>query len=227
VTLELRWSDIDWDKGRIPIRESKTKARVIPLFEETRPYLATAFEQAEDGAVYVIQRYRSKNANLRTQLLRILSKASVPSWPRLFHNLRASRETELANEFPIHVVCEWIGNSMDVARRHYLQVTEEHFQKATSNPTSHMHAEGRTEPHAKKETAVSPAFAKDTAVQIPPRGVEQPADSGRETENPPAPGTESGTPAADPLPELLALVVELPPEAAALLLTIARRLRPS
>jgi hypothetical protein len=60
-----------------------------------------------------------------------------------------------------------------VARRHYLQVTEEHCQKATSNPTSHMHAEGRTEPRAKKETAVSPAIAKDTAVQIPPRGVEE------------------------------------------------------
>jgi hypothetical protein len=52
-------------------------------------------------------------------------------------------------------------------------------------------------------------------------------DPGRETQNPQAPGTESGTPAADPLPELLALVVELPPEAAALLLKIARRLRPS
>ena len=171
-TLELRWSDIDWEKGRVVIRESKTKTRVIPLFEEIRPYLVTAFEQAEDGAVYVIQRYRSKNANLRTQSLRIISKASVASWPRLFHNLRASRETELANEFPIHVVCEWIGNSVDVARKHYLQVTEEHFQKATSNPTSHMHADGGKRRQTEKETAVSPAFAKDTAVQVPPRGVE-------------------------------------------------------
>jgi len=109
-TLELRWSDIDWDKGRVTIRESKTKTRVIPLFEEIRTHLATAFDQAEDGAVYVIQRYRSKNANLRTQLLRILSKASAPSWPSLFHDLRASGETELANEFPIHLICEWIGN---------------------------------------------------------------------------------------------------------------------
>jgi hypothetical protein len=60
--------------------------------------------------------------------------------------------------------------------------------------------------------------------QIPPRGTERPSDSGRETQNPPAPGTESGTPPADPLPELLALVVKLPPDAVALLLTIARRL---
>ena len=171
-TLELRWSDIDWERGRIVIRESKTKARVIPLFDEIRSYLETAFEEASDGALHVVQRYRAPNANLRTQLLRIISRAGLTAWPRLFHNLRASRETELANEFPIHVVCEWIGNSPDVARRHYLQVTEEHFRKATSNPTSPMHADGRTEPRAKKETAVSPAFAKDTAVQVPPRGVE-------------------------------------------------------
>lgn len=55
-------------------------------------------------------RYRGKNANLRTQLLRIISKASASSWPWLFHNLQASRATELVNAFPIHVVCEWIGN---------------------------------------------------------------------------------------------------------------------
>ena len=89
-----------------------------------------------------------------------------------FSAARASRETELANEFPIHVVCEWIGNSMDVARRHYLQVTEEHFQKATSNQTSHMHADGSKRQQTEKETAVSPAFADYTAVQVPPRGVE-------------------------------------------------------
>jgi hypothetical protein len=64
----------------------------------------------------------------------------------------------------IHVVCEWIGNSPDVARRHYLQVTEEHFKKATSNPTSHMHADGSTRRQTENETAVSPAFANDTAV---------------------------------------------------------------
>ncbi len=110
--------------------------------------------------------------SLRTQLLRILDNASITVWPRPFHNLRASRETELANEFPIHVVCEWIGNSEEVARKHYLQVTEAHFQKATSNPTSHVRADGGKRRQTEKETAVSPAIAKNTAVLVPPRGVE-------------------------------------------------------
>ena len=55
-----------------------------------------------------------------------------------FQNLRSTRETELAETYPIHVVCAWIGNSEAVAAKHYLQVTDEHFeraQKVTRNPT--------------------------------------------------------------------------------------------
>ncbi len=37
------------------------------------------------------------------------------------------------NDFPIQVVCEWIGNSQLVAQKHYLQVTEEHFKKAVQH----------------------------------------------------------------------------------------------
>ena len=48
-------------------------------------------------------------------------------WPKLFQNLRSARETELTERFPLHVVTAWIGNSELVARRHYLQVTDEHF----------------------------------------------------------------------------------------------------
>ena len=68
------------------------------------------------GAEQVITRYRDTNANLRTQLLRIIGRAGVQPWPKLFQNLRSTRETELAEEFPLHVVCQWIGNSQPVAR---------------------------------------------------------------------------------------------------------------
>ena len=60
-----------------------------------------------------------------------MHRAGVKPWPRLFQNLRASRETELTKEYPIHVVCEWIGNSSLVAAKHYLQVTDEDFQRAS------------------------------------------------------------------------------------------------
>ena len=93
-----------------------------------------------------------------------------------------------------------------------------------ATPSTHATAHQQSSPETR--TAASPGIPRDTAVAVPPRGTERPPDSGRETQNPPAHGTESGTAAADPLPELLAVLVELPPEAAALLLSVARRLRP-
>ena len=64
---------------------------------------------------------------------KIIRKAGLEPWPKLFHNLRASRETELAAEHPMHVVCEWIGNSPKVAKEHYLRVTDADFDKAIAS----------------------------------------------------------------------------------------------
>ncbi len=179
--LSLRWQDIDWSQERVFVTSPKTarypggESRVIPLFPELREVLAEAFEQAEPGAVHVIRRYRSREANLRTELQRILERAGLSSWPRLFHNLRASRETELAQDFPIHVVCRWIGNSVKVAQKHYLQVTDADYEKAakaTQKPTHHSVRRGCVGVRPGNQTAVSPAFSRDTAVQVPPAGIE-------------------------------------------------------
>ena len=123
--LRLRWGDIDWESGTFRVTSPKTKKqgkpfRIVPIFPELQKPLSDAFELAPEGTEFVIRRYRDTNANLRTQFQRILTKAGVAPWPRLFQNLRASRETELANEFPIHVVTEWLGNKPRVAAKHYL-----------------------------------------------------------------------------------------------------------
>ena len=47
---------------------------------------------------------------------------------------RITRKTAVADEFPIQVVCDWIGNTEPVASKYYLQVTEDHFAKAVQNP---------------------------------------------------------------------------------------------
>ncbi len=76
-----------------------------------------------------------KNANLRSEMTRLLRRAGVSGWPRLFHSVtlqegRASRQTELQREFPLHVVCSWLGNSPRIAQQSYLLVTEDDFAKA-------------------------------------------------------------------------------------------------
>lgn len=140
--LGLKWSDVNWELGRIRVRCTKTEhhegheERFVPIFPELRPHLLDAFDQADVGTEHVITRYRQANCNLRTQLERIIRKAGLSPWPRLFHNLRSTRQTELTERFPSHVVTAWIGNTERVAEGHYLQVTDTHFSRAIQIPES-------------------------------------------------------------------------------------------
>ena len=52
--------------------------------------------------------------------------------------MRASRATELVKDFPEHVVTAWMGHSKRIAQKHYLQVTEEDYKQASSNPTQQI-----------------------------------------------------------------------------------------
>ena len=60
-----------------------------------------------------------------------MKRAGLEPWPRLFHNLRSSRETELLEEFPVHVVALWMGHDANGSLKHYAQTTDEHFERAT------------------------------------------------------------------------------------------------
>jgi len=59
-----------------------------------------------------------------------IRRAGLQTWPRLFHNLRASCETDLMKDHPIHVVAAWIGNTPKIALAHYRQTLEGDFEKA-------------------------------------------------------------------------------------------------
>ena len=138
--LALKWSDVDWERGRIRVPSPKTEhhegkdCRMIPLFPELRPHLLEVFEQAEPGTEHVITRYRDSACNLRTHFCRIIRKAGLTPWPKPWHNLRSTRQTELAEKYPIHVVRAWLGNSRAVAQEHYLQLTDAHFAHAVQEP---------------------------------------------------------------------------------------------
>ncbi len=145
--LRLRWADIDWEGERFTVPSPKTEhhegheSRVVPLFPELAGFLRDAFELAADGAEFCIMRYRDTAMNLRTKLQRIIRQAGLEGWPKLWQNLRSTRETELCDIFPAHVASAWIGNSVPVAMKHYLQVTEDHFAEAsqkTAQKTAHQ-----------------------------------------------------------------------------------------
>ncbi|MHC4406129.1 MAG: TIR domain-containing protein [Planctomycetota bacterium] len=169
--LSLKWADVDWERARMRVASPKTEhhagkgSRLVPMFPELRPYLEEAWDTAEEGQEHVVPtKYRNaalgpegwRNCNLRTHFERIVKRAGLEPWlwPRPFHNLRASRETELAGLFPVHVVTAWLGNTPRIAMKHYLQVTESDFAKAVQKamhpvqnpPTSATIRQEMTEP---------------------------------------------------------------------------------
>jgi len=145
-TLALRWCDIDWAGGRFLVRSCKTErhagheSRWVPLFPELLPYLRESFEQAKPGDVYVIgHHWQAHPGGLPGRVDRIVKAAGLTPWEKTFQNCRSSRETELCEVFPEHVVTRWVGNSVPIARRHYLQVRPEDYAKAATVPTGALH----------------------------------------------------------------------------------------
>lgn len=127
----LKWSDVLWDKNRISVYSPKTKSRrLVPLFPVLLPELRELFEAAKPGDELVFGNTIGSRSNLRTGFQKIVKRAGVKSWPRLFHNLRASCQTDLSKTFPQHVACEWLGNSEKIADDHYLSVTDADFEAA-------------------------------------------------------------------------------------------------
>lgn len=132
----LKWEHVTWLPGRIHIQSPKTShqgkaSRVIPMFPELVPYLLTLAESAPKKSEWLFPRLRSKSGQVNEPFRKMIVRAGFKPWPKLWTSLRSTRETELAAVYPLHVVCEWIGNSRAVAQRHYLQVTDSDFEKAT------------------------------------------------------------------------------------------------
>lgn len=136
--FSLLWADVDWDNERLLVKCQKTKrhegkaVRIVPLFAELRQQLELWRKVAPPDQETVLRPTVSRKTNLRSGLIRILKKANIEPWPKLYQNLRATRSTELRDHFPAHVVASWLGHSVKVADKHYNQVTEEHFRKATT-----------------------------------------------------------------------------------------------
>ena len=113
--------------------------RVVPIFTELRPYLEDTHELANEGEEYVLPSLRKPGAtggwpvNLGTMFRKIIKRASLVPWPRVWHNLRSSCQTELTETFPSHVVTAWLGNSERIAEKHYLQVLDSHFDRASQD----------------------------------------------------------------------------------------------
>jgi len=145
--LALKWADVVWPDaergivGKLIVNASKTEhtesggVRELPLF----PELAEAL-QALLGAVtlagtqgeYIISD-RKQTSIWRKRLTNLIRKAGLTPWPKVWQNMRASRESELYRQFPLDTVCKWTGHTPEVAAKYYLMDSsaDENFKKAS------------------------------------------------------------------------------------------------
>jgi integrase len=160
----LMWADIDWALERMVVTSPKTAhqgkpRRLVPIFPEIMPTLRVAFDAAPEGSVAVLPMLDGMTgSSIRKPLLTAIKRAGLVAWPRLWHTLRASRQTDLEKRHPNHVVCAWLGNTPRVAHRHYLRVTDQDFA-AASDPNKALH--GALQPIAASDGIGQPDAASD------------------------------------------------------------------
>ena len=143
--LSLKWENIHSADRKITVLSPKTEhhpngaQRIIPLFPELVEPLQDVERTKPTGAVHVISNHRSRadvseswaDSNLREPMLDILKRAKIEPWPKLFHAMRASCETDLvAANYHLKDVTVWMGHSYKVAEKHYLRQQEEEFNRA-------------------------------------------------------------------------------------------------
>ncbi len=131
----LEWDDINWGESCVHVHAPKTEHhedegdRIVPLFPELRHALTELWEETPPGEVFVLPNLRH-TTNPLTTLTRIIKRAGVKPFPKAWINMRATRATELENEFGSHKATEWCGHTEKIAEAHYWMVTADDVSKA-------------------------------------------------------------------------------------------------
>jgi integrase len=145
--FKLTWGDVLRDEGKLRVHSSKTAhldgydVRYVPI-RDVREYLEDAFQLALPSGkrsippdAPIITRFSSSNSNLDKPFRLIVEAAGLVPWPKLFQNLRASCETQwLKDGERADLVANWIGHSVTVQRKNYVQHTDEDVDAFNAKP---------------------------------------------------------------------------------------------
>lgn len=127
----ITWDDVFFDEKRLRVHSPKTQRhgkgqRIIPLFPELEKELRN---QPKNGKRVLL---RTAHGYYYRNIINAAREAGVETWPKLIQNLRMSRATEINRDFGWIPESQWLGHTQLVAKKHYLRVTEEEFDKAVA-----------------------------------------------------------------------------------------------
>jgi hypothetical protein len=138
---ELQYRDEHSRKKTITLSGRKYKGRIalqlkdvveVPLF----PLLAEELYKLRsipdsENQEYVINRYSDrKRLNVAHSFTKIAERAGLGKIVRPFDNMRASRATEVYDEWGAKKESLWIGHSEKIAMKCYLMVTDDDYAEA-------------------------------------------------------------------------------------------------
>jgi hypothetical protein len=109
------------------------------MFPEIEKELLKLHVEAEDGAEYVFPDLRA-DSNLRTTLEKIIQRAGVKPWPKLWQNLRSSAATDFSRTVPSHIGASICGHTEEIAQEHYWTVEDSDLDTTMSRISS-LHGE--------------------------------------------------------------------------------------
>ena len=130
--MALTWGDVDLINNQLDVFAQKTsRRRKVPMRPPVQTYLAKIRPLSCQPSDRVFPMWTAQS-NLGTTLEKIIKRAGLQRWPRLFQNLRASAETDWLSKYPEYEVTKWIGHSARVARTHYLIAQSDNARSATT-----------------------------------------------------------------------------------------------
>lgn len=138
--LELKWSHVDWANKTLLVTSPKTRRyegkanRVIPLVPIIERELKKLRKESPEDESYIIWQNRRKGFD--SGFRKILFSAGLEPWPKLFQNMRSSRENDLIEAgYPAHIVGQWQGHTRKVQEQHYLQMSDVYFNRVLTEGT--------------------------------------------------------------------------------------------
>lgn len=125
--LRMKWEDIDFQEQVMRVHSPKTEHhtgkgyRSVPLFCGLRGELDALRKLAGKKEVFLLPELVDQSSQLlRKKALRILDRAGLPRWQKLFHNLRGSRSNELFRLLNPFEASRIIGQSIKTADKYYI-----------------------------------------------------------------------------------------------------------
>jgi integrase len=138
-THVLTVADVDFGGARLTVRSPKTERymgheqRIVPICPRLMRLIRERYEAMEVGEERLVT---IKGAGARRRkVVSILGQAKVDPWDDTWQTLRRSCEIEWAADHPQGAVSKWIGHSITVSGRLYLNHVPDHLYDRLSKPT--------------------------------------------------------------------------------------------